>query len=173
MASVRVYEPATTPFLPNMGKSGHQEGQGWSADPPLACLVPSVWSQIWKRKHQDAVLTFLTIDILYFSNSKLNGKVLGIKLKQCLLWAQLSNFNLVKVGYYPLLPLAAIAFKVVHCLFLYLLYRWVLLKPDFWEHENLSGLSVIWLINIKLYKEKRNFGKNPRLSRIWLNCCMA
>ena len=25
-------------------------------------------------------------------------------------------------------------------------YRWVLLKPDFWEHENLSSLSVIWLI---------------------------
>ena len=33
-------------------------------------------------------------------------------------------------------------------------YRWVPLKPDFWEHEILSGLSVIWLIYIKFYKEK-------------------
>ena len=57
-----------------------------------------------------------------FLNSKLNGKVLGIELKQCPLWAQVSNFNLFKVGYYPLLPLAAIVFKVVHCLLLYLLH---------------------------------------------------
>ena len=42
----------------------------------------------------------------------------GIQLKQCLLWAQVSNFNLVKVGYDPLLPLAMQAFKVVHCLLL-------------------------------------------------------
>ena len=28
------------------------------------------------------------------------------------------------------------------------------LSQIFWEHENLSGLSVIWHINIKLYKEK-------------------
>ena len=51
-------------------------------------------------------------------------KVLGIELKQCLLWAQVSNFNLVKVGYYPLalLPLAAVAFKVVHCLLIYIIY---------------------------------------------------
>ena len=33
------------------------------------------------------------------------------------------------------------------------MYRWVPLKPEFWEHENLSGLSV--LIYIKLYKEKQ------------------
>ena len=52
------------------------------------------------------------------------GKVLGIALKQHLLWAQVSNFNLVKVSYDPLalLPLAAIAFKVVHCLLLYIIY---------------------------------------------------
>ena len=31
-------------------------------------------------------------------------------------------------------------------------YRWVPLKPDFWEHENLSGLSVIWLIQLLLLK---------------------
>ena len=51
-------------------------------------------------------------------------KVLGIELKQCLLWAQVSNFNLVNVGYYPLalLPLPAIAFKVVHCPLLYVIY---------------------------------------------------
>ena len=29
----------------------------------------------------------------------------------------------------------------------------------FWEHENLSGLSVIWLIHIKLYKEKEKMAK--------------
>ena len=51
----------------------------------------------------------------------------GIQLKQCLLWAHVSTFNLVKVGYYPLLPLAVLAFKVFHCLLLpvviyYLLY---------------------------------------------------
>ena len=41
-------------------------------------------------------------------------------------------------------------------------YRWVPLKPDFWEHENLSSLSVIQLIYIKLYKEKeKNMAKNP------------
>ena len=49
-------------------------------------------------------------------------KMFGIQLKQCLLWAQVSSFNLVKVSYYPLLPLAALAFKVVHCLLLYILY---------------------------------------------------
>ena len=62
------------------------------------------------------MLTFLAIDILYFLNSKLNERVFRIKLEQCLLWAQVSNFILVKVGYYPILPLAAIALKVVHCL---------------------------------------------------------
>ena len=48
--------------------------------------------------------------------------------------------------------------------FLYLpIYRWVLLKSNFWEHENLSSLSVIWLIYIKLYKEKEKkiLTKNP------------
>ena len=41
------------------------------------------------------------------------------------------------------------------------------LSQIFWEHENLSGLSVIWLIStkiyIKLYKEKENkiLAKNP------------
>ena len=51
-------------------------------------------------------------------------KTFQIHLKQCLLWAQVSNFNLVKDGYYPLalLPLAAIAFKVVHCLLIYVIY---------------------------------------------------
>ena len=68
------------------------------------------------------MLTFLAIDILYFLNSKLNEKVLGIELKQCLLLAQVRNFNLVKFGYYPILPLAVIAFKVVHCLLLYINY---------------------------------------------------
>ena len=50
-------------------------------------------------------------------------KLLGIELKRCLLWTEVSNFNLVKVGYYPLalLPLAVIAFKVVHCLLLYVI----------------------------------------------------
>ena len=57
-----------------------------------------------------------------FLNSKLNGKVLGIELKHCLQWPQVSSFNLVKVGYYSLLPLAAVAFKVVHCLLLYINY---------------------------------------------------
>ena len=57
-----------------------------------------------------------------FFNSKLNEKVLRIELKQCLLWALVRNFNLVKVGYYPILPLAVIAFKVVHCLLLYIIY---------------------------------------------------
>ena len=88
----------------------------------LVCMpCPSVWSQIWKRKHQECILAFFAIDF-YKINSKLNVKVLGIEVKQCLLWAQVSNFNLVKVGYYPLLPLAAIAFKVLHCLLLYILY---------------------------------------------------
>ena len=51
-------------------------------------------------------------------------KTFGIQLKQCLLWAQLSNFNLIKVGYYPLalLALIAIAFKAVHCLLIYIIY---------------------------------------------------
>ena len=46
-------------------------------------------------------------------------KMFEIQLKQCLLWAQISNFTFVTVGYYPLLPLAVIAFKVVHCLLIY------------------------------------------------------
>ena len=37
-----------------------------------------------------------------------------------------------------------------------LLYWWVPLKLDFWEHENQSGLFVIWLIHIKLYMKKEN-----------------
>ena len=57
-----------------------------------------------------------------FLNSKLNEKVLRIEQKQCLLLAQVSNFNLVKVGYYPILSLATVAFKVVHCLLLYIIY---------------------------------------------------
>ena len=60
--------------------------------------------------------------IIYFLNSKLNGKVFRIELKQCLLLAQVNNFNLVKVGYYPILPLAVIAFQVVHSLLLYIIY---------------------------------------------------
>ena len=70
----------------------------------------------------DAVLTFLAIDISYFLNSELNGKELRIELKQHLLWAQISNFNLAKVGYCLILPLAVIAFQVVHCLLLYIIY---------------------------------------------------
>ena len=50
----------------------------------------------------------------------------GIQLKQCLPWAQVGNFNLVKVGYYPLLPLAVLAFKVVHCLLLSIVIYYVL-----------------------------------------------
>ena len=46
--------------------------------------------------------------------------MLRIQLKQCLLGAQVSN--LVKVGYYPILPLAALAFKVVNYLMLYIIY---------------------------------------------------
>ena len=35
------------------------------------------------------------------------------------------------------------------------------LSQIFWEHENLSDLSVIWLIYIKLYREKeKNLVKN-------------
>ena len=46
------------------------------------------------------------------------------------------------------------------------MYRWVPLKPDFWEHENQSSLLVIWLIYIKLYrKREKKIGKNFRLSR--------
>ena len=54
-------------------------------------------------------------------------------------------------------------------------YRWVPLKPDFWEHENQSGLLVIWLIYIKLYrkKEKQIWGKiqakrESGLTTVWL-----
>ena len=31
------------------------------------------------------------------------------------------------------------------------MYRWVPLKPDFLEHANLSGLSIIWLISTNLH----------------------
>ena len=42
-------------------------------------------------------------------------------------------------------------------------YRWVPLKPDFWEHENQSGLLVTRLIYIKLYSKMENkfWKKNP------------
>ena len=45
----------------------------------------------------------------------------------------------------------------------------------FWEHDNISGLSVIWLIYIKLYKEKeKNLAKNIWANvGIQLNHCMA
>ena len=41
---------------------------------------------------------------------------------------------------------------------------WIPLKLDFWEHKNLSSLSV--LIYIKSYKEKEknNFGKKSVLN---------
>ena len=44
------------------------------------------------------------------------------------------------------------------------MYRWVPLKPDFWEHENLSGSSVIWLINTNLHCLMYDFGKQSGLS---------
>ena len=124
IATVRVHEAATPAFSTKYGKKwtlGRSRLISWPSS-FLACPVPSVWSQIWKRKHQDAVLSFLAIDSIYFLNSKLNGKVLRIDLKQCLLWGQVSNFNLVEVGYYPILSLAVIACKVVHCLLLYIIY---------------------------------------------------
>ena len=40
----------------------------------LACPVPSVWSPIWKRKHQDTVLTFLAVDTLHFFKFKIKLK---------------------------------------------------------------------------------------------------
>ena len=56
------------------------------------------------------------------------------------------------------------------------LYRWFGsdLSRNFWEHEYLSGLSV--LIYIKLYKEKENkaiLSKNPGQVGIQLNRCTA
>ena len=68
-------------------------------------------------------------------NSKLYEKVFRIELKQCPLWAQVSNFNLVKAGYYPLLPLAVIAFKVVHCPLLYIIYcKYCILDTPMFNH---------------------------------------
>ena len=55
------------------------------------------------------------------------------------------------------------------------MYRWVPLKPDFWEHENQSGLLVIWLIYIQLYRKKETkFWKKiwakweSSLTAVWL-----
>ena len=49
------------------------------------------------------------------------------------------------------------------------------LSQIFWEHENQSGLLVIWLIYIKLYRKMENkfWKKNPGLADIWLNRCTA
>ena len=61
-----------------------------------------------------------------------------------------------------------------------ILYVWLItglscLSWIFWEHENLSSLSVIWLINIKLCKEKEKIilAKNPGYVGIQLNHCAA
>ena len=45
-------------------------------------------------------------------------------------------------------------------------YSWSCLSHIFWEHENFSGLSVIWLISTKYNEkgEKNNFDKIFRLS---------
>ena len=119
--------------------------------PLLACPVHSIWSQIWKRKHQDAVLIFLAIDILYYLNSKLNGKVLRIELKWCLLLAQVSSFNLVKVGYYPILHLAVIAFKVVYFLLLYFIYCVLELYIRYTNVQS-CGLGAIAWPNVPWFK---------------------
>ena len=34
------------------------------------------------------------------------------------------------------------------------------LSQIFWEHEDLSGLLVIWLIYIKLYSKRKKMAKN-------------
>ena len=70
------------------------------------------------------------------------------------------------------MPVVSIASKDVHVsIFNTSTYRWVPLKPDFWEHENQSALSVIWLIYIKLYrkKEEKIWAKwESGLTAVWL-----
>ena len=51
---------------------------------------------------------------------------------------------------------------------------WSGLSRIFCEHENLSDLSVIQLIYIKLYRQiGKNLAKNLGLAGIKLNCCMV
>ena len=101
-----------TPFFYQIWeKVDIRKGQGWSADPLpsfFACMpCPlSLVSNLEEEASGCCALTFLAIDILYFLTSKLNEKVLRIELKWCLLWAQVSNFNLVKVGYYSHIALS-------------------------------------------------------------------
>ena len=55
-------------------------------------------------------------------------------------------------------------------------YRWVLLKPDFWEHENLFNLWVIKLISTlkytnytKSFWQKIWVKQESGLTTVWLN----
>ena len=66
MAPVRVYGPTTPHVSTKYGIKWTLERSKMISLPSLhVCPVPSFWSQIWKRKHQDSALTFLAIDILY------------------------------------------------------------------------------------------------------------
>ena len=122
MASARVYVPAIPHFLPIWIKMDIRKVKVDQLT-LLAC-IPCSLSLVTNLEEEASVICIGLFGHRYFIkiNWKINGKMLGFELKQCLLWAQVSNFNLVKVGSYPLLPLAVIAFKVVHCLLLYLLY---------------------------------------------------
>ena len=74
--------------------------------PWLNHLSLSFWSQLYMQQH---LICASLIQTCYISklNSKCNENMLEIKRKQCLQLAQVRKFYLiVKVGYYPLMPLA-------------------------------------------------------------------
>ena len=89
----------------------------------LACLpcILSLVSNLEEEASGIYVELSGNICFIHFS-SKLNGKTFGIQLKQCLLWAQVSNFNLLKVGYYPVLPLAAVYLCLLSIVIYFIVY---------------------------------------------------
>ena len=140
------------PFSTNMGKVDIRKVK---ADQQIL-LPPCMPSPLSLVSNLEEKASGFCIDLFgnryfIFLNSKLNGKVLGIELKQCLLWAQVSNFNLFKVGYYPVLPLAVIAFTVVHCLLLYILYCILVLYIRYTNGQSF-GLGAISWPNVPSFK---------------------
>ena len=96
----------------------------------LACLPHSPQSGLrFGRRNIQSMSVYLAIYIFQNQLKKVMEKLCGIRWKHCLL---------VKVGYYPLLSLAALAFNFIHCLFLSIVNYFIV----YWVHQ----CSIIWPI---------------------------
>ena len=120
------------------------KGQGWACHTPLisiygrkwtmgrswfiswpslhVCPIPSVWSQIRGWKHIKFVLNFFAMYILQNSFKIKWEKHLESSWNSVFFGHRQTILHFVKIGYYPSLSLAVLAFKFIHCLLLLINY---------------------------------------------------